>query len=226
MRRTLIFALVFLSSILLVQSSGYAQPDQQRVDTTFLKVKGNGKFKPTKRSKATHFKTVHYKNGQMVELMVANTETGNLVMHKYYANGKPVGRWEYFNANGELTRIRDFTRLVYCPCEQRLDSIPPDGLILPVFGSGDADLLKYLSENIVYPVESKNNYTTGTLYISFVVNKDGHPTDLCICGQGLDAYCDLVVWEIVENMPAWSPGELNGEYAEVEYRLPVKFTLR
>lgn len=62
--------------------------------------------------------------------------------------------------------------------------------------------------------------------INFIVDESGEPIDFKICDQGLDGYCDLVVWEVVENFPLWTPGVYEGEPVEVEYRLPVKFSLR
>lgn len=88
------------------------------------------------------------------------------------------------------------------------------------------NLNDYLSANIKYPEAEKKKGITGTVYINFVVNKDGSISDAKVLrgvqnGPGLDAEA----LRVVSSMPAWIPGENGGKVVRVQYNLPIHFEL-
>ncbi|NEN24314.1 hypothetical protein G3O08_12445 [Cryomorpha ignava] len=86
--------------------------------------------------------------------------------------------------------------------------------------------MTYVERRIRYPAQSRSLGTTGILKINFIVDKTGKAKISHICGDGLDGYFDLVVWEIVEQMPRWKPGTKERQPVEVNYYLSVAFDLK
>lgn len=95
---------------------------------------------------------------------------------------------------------------------------------MPVFGSGDADLLAYLSQNIKYPILARETGITGTVYISFVVERDGSLSDIRILRE-VGGGCTTEALRVIQNMPRWTPGNQRGIPVRVRMNLPVKFML-
>jgi periplasmic protein TonB len=96
---------------------------------------------------------------------------------------------------------------------------------LPSFPGGEAELQKYLSQNIKYPAIAKENNIQGTVALSFVVEKDGSLSNIKILkdpGGG----CGKEAVRVLESMPRWTPGEAaGGNKVKVKFTLPVRFRL-
>ena len=89
------------------------------------------------------------------------------------------------------------------------------------------DMNRYIANNIQYPEKEKNSNITGTVFITFVVEKDGHLTGIRILrgvpgGPGLDAEAIRVIGA----MPKWAPGQQNGQPVRVQYSIPILFKLK
>ena len=95
---------------------------------------------------------------------------------------------------------------------------------MPKFGSGDADLLNYLSNNIKYPQMALESGISGIVYLKFVVDKEGKVGDVQIL-RGIGGGCDEEAVRKVKGMPSWSPGKQRGKPVSVYYHLPVEFSL-
>jgi protein TonB len=97
---------------------------------------------------------------------------------------------------------------------------------MPSFPGGEEALMKYMRKNIQFPAVEKDNGIQGTVYVYFVINKEGKVEDAKIArgvkgGPGLDAEAIRVV----KNMPAWSVGKQNGRAVKVQFTYPIKFVL-
>jgi len=95
---------------------------------------------------------------------------------------------------------------------------------MPEYPGGDDAMLKFLSQNIIYPQIAKETGITGTVYSRFVVEKDGSVSDVNVL-KGIGGGCDEEVVRVVKLMPKWSPGLQEGKKVRVQFNLPVKFTL-
>ena len=94
----------------------------------------------------------------------------------------------------------------------------------PEFPNGMAALYKYLRDHLHFPQTAIDNGISGTVYISFIISKDGiiqHATVLRGVGGGLDQEA----LRVVNQMPAWKPGKHNGKAVAVNFILPIKFQL-
>lgn len=95
----------------------------------------------------------------------------------------------------------------------------------PEFPGGMEALTKYLSENIKYPEQAKKDKIQGKVYISFVVEKDGSVADAKVL-RGIGGGCDEEALRVVNAMPKWEPGKLQGTPVRVQFNLPIVFKLQ
>ncbi|MEA3478033.1 MAG: energy transducer TonB [Bacteroidota bacterium] len=96
---------------------------------------------------------------------------------------------------------------------------------MPVPPGGLAALYKYLGENIKYPVMAKESGIQGTVYVTFVVERNGSVSDVRVL-RGIGGGCDEEAVRVVKNMPKWKAGKQRGKPVRVQYNLPVKFILQ
>jgi protein TonB len=98
---------------------------------------------------------------------------------------------------------------------------------MPEFNGGAEALYKYLSENIQYPTQAKENAREGKVVLQFVVGKDGK-----IDGSSIEMVGNDPGWgfkeeaiRVVRTMPAWKPGKQNGNPVTIRCTLPIRFKL-
>jgi protein TonB len=96
---------------------------------------------------------------------------------------------------------------------------------MPSFPGGDEERVKYLSKNMVYPPSASENGIQGTVYVSFVVDRNGHIADVKVL-RSVDPELDKEAVRVVKNMPSWLPGKQNGAAVRVAYTMPIKFVLQ
>lgn len=96
---------------------------------------------------------------------------------------------------------------------------------MPSFPGGEEALMKYLGNNIRYPAIAKDAGIQGTVYVTFVVEKDGEVTNVRVLRDIGGGTAEEAI-RVVENMPDWKPGKQRGKSVKVQYNLPIRFTLR
>ena len=95
---------------------------------------------------------------------------------------------------------------------------------MPSFPDGISGLRTYLNQNIRYPAEAQENCVQGRVVVSFVVEKDGHISDVTVL-RSVEPSLDKEAVRVVRNMPRWTPGKQGGEPVRVRYNVPVSFQL-
>jgi len=96
--------------------------------------------------------------------------------------------------------------------------------ILPEFPGGMTALRKFIGDNLQYPDAAQEAEASGTVYVKFVVTKDGSITNIQI-ERKLGYGCEEEVVRIFKRMPKWAPGRLNGKAVNCQFRLPITFAL-
>lgn len=96
---------------------------------------------------------------------------------------------------------------------------------MPSFPGGEKERLRFLSQNTSYPQLAKEAGIQGTVYLAFVVEKDGSITDLRVL-RGVDGGCTEEAVRVVKSMPNWNPGKQRGIPVRVEISISIKFTLQ
>ena len=95
---------------------------------------------------------------------------------------------------------------------------------MPSFPGGISGLRTYLNQNIRYPAEAQENCVQGRVVVSFVVEKDGHISDVTVL-RSVDPSLDKEAVRVIRNMPRWTPGKQGGDPVRVRYNVPVSFRL-
>ncbi len=95
----------------------------------------------------------------------------------------------------------------------------------PEFPGGQAAMMKFLSDNIRYPVIAQENGIQGRVICNFVVERDGSITDVQVV-RGQDPSLDREAIRVIQQMPRWKPGKQRGSAVRVRFTLPVVFRLQ
>ncbi len=94
----------------------------------------------------------------------------------------------------------------------------------PEFPGGDKKRIEFLTENIKYPVEARESGVQGTVYVGFVVEKDGSIKDARVL-RGIGKGCEDEALRVIRQMPKWKPGTQRRQPVNVQMTLPITFVL-
>ncbi len=86
-------------------------------------------------------------------------------------------------------------------------------------------LLEFIYANIQYPAIARENGVSGTVYIRFVVERDGNISNIESI-RDIGAGCSDEAIRVVKLMPKWNPGKQRGNPVRVMFTLPVKYELK
>ena len=84
---------------------------------------------------------------------------------------------------------------------------------------------KFLQKNLRYPIMAQEAGASGKVFMSFIIEKDGHLSDITVMrkvGYGFDEEATRVL----KIAPAWKPGMQNGQAVRVRYTIPINFQLQ
>ncbi len=94
----------------------------------------------------------------------------------------------------------------------------------PQFPGGNDALYQYLGYNAHYPEKAKADGIQGTVYLTFIIEKDGSISNIRVLRSPSDMLSDEAR-RLVKAMPKWKPGKQNGKNVRVQYNLPINFQL-
>ena len=92
------------------------------------------------------------------------------------------------------------------------------------FNGGVDGLSKYLSENLKYPTQAKDQGVEGVVYVQFIVEEDGSLSNVEIL-KGIGAGCDEEAKRIIEASPKWIPGKQQGKLVRQKMLQKLVFKL-
>jgi len=96
---------------------------------------------------------------------------------------------------------------------------------MPEFQGGDLSTFhSYIQSNTRYPRIAEENNLSGTVHVTFVINKKGELADIQIL-RGVDPSLDNEVIRALKAAPKWVPGKQRDRPVLVRMSMPVKFTL-
>ena len=95
---------------------------------------------------------------------------------------------------------------------------------MPTYPGGVAELSKFISERLVYPEAALADSAQGIVQVSFIVEKNGTPSEFEVLDEHHPAL-EAEAVRVLQQMPRWNPATQNGVKVRVEYVVPVKFTL-
>ena len=112
--------------------------------------------------------------------------------------------------------------------EPVISNTKPDMSVLdevPEFPGGTEALYKYISENIQYPEQAKEDGIEGRVLMRFTVAKDGSIVNVEVA-RGIGGGCDEEALRVVKAMPKWKPAIKDGKPVAGQYALPIHFKLQ
>jgi protein TonB len=92
----------------------------------------------------------------------------------------------------------------------------------PQYPGGWEAMRKFIKKNLKYPKPALRNKIEGTIYVQFIVEKDGRVSSVTTL-RGISSDCDREGERVVSMMPKWTPGKNEGEYVPVRFVLPIEF---
>jgi protein TonB len=97
---------------------------------------------------------------------------------------------------------------------------------MPTFQGKDGRYFRnYIAERVKFPEDAIKNSISGTVYISFVIDKDGSVTDVEVL-RGVHDVIDNAVVKVIKNSPRWEPGINDGNYVRVKFAIAIAFQLQ
>jgi len=110
------------------------------------------------------------------------------------------------------------------PVIEKADEILDFTEVMPEPIGGMESWGSYLQKNLRYPTQARRMGVEGTVYVSFIVNKDGSISGVEVL-RGIGAGCDDEAIRVIENAARWKPGLQGSRPVAVRMRLPIRFRL-
>lgn len=107
------------------------------------------------------------------------------------------------------------------PQDNRVFSAPE---VNPAFPGGQGALMRWVASNLRYPAVAAEAGIQGRVVVTFIVDKNGHPTDVKVI-RGIHPALDAEAIRLVKSMPKWTPGTVNGTPVNCTFSLPITFRL-
>jgi len=94
----------------------------------------------------------------------------------------------------------------------------------PSFPGGQNGLQRFIRRNFRYTDAAVKAKADGAVILRFVVNTDGSLSDVTIV-RGIGYGLDEEALSLIEKMPPWNPGELDGQKVRVYHTMPITVRL-
>jgi len=95
---------------------------------------------------------------------------------------------------------------------------------IPEYPGGEGAMMKYIKDNLKYPITAFEKGIQGRVIIRFVVEKTGTINNVELI-RGIDPACDKEALRVIKTMPDWKPGKMKGESVSVYFTLPIDFKM-
>ncbi|MDD3876164.1 MAG: energy transducer TonB [Bacteroidales bacterium] len=132
---------------------------------------------------------------------------------------------QFSNELQVIVEVKPVERIVYIEPEV-IEEIPVDWAeVMAEFQGGEGARLAFLRQHITYPMMARRLQIQGTVYVEFIVERDGSLTDIKII-RGIGGGCDEEALRVAQLMPKWIPAKQRGKPVRFKARMPIKFELR
>lgn len=118
-----------------------------------------------------------------------------------------------FETQSEIVKIDDGEMEVFEEVEE-----------MPEFPGGQNALFQFITSNVVYPEEAMKNDIQGKVYVSFVITKEGKVDNVEIA-KSVALDLDAEAKRVIEILPDWTPGKIDGKNVNVAFTIPINFQL-
>lgn len=95
--------------------------------------------------------------------------------------------------------------------------------VMPTFKGGGLDNFRlWLQKRTNYPQAAIENKIRGTVFLTFIVEKDGSVSNVTVI-KGVHPLLDNEAVKTISESPKWSPGLQRGQPVRVQFRIPLSF---
>lgn len=94
----------------------------------------------------------------------------------------------------------------------------------PEFPGGNDSLFNFIRRNIIYPQDAMEKGIEGTVYIKFVVERDGSLSNFKLL-RGVHPSLDAEALRVIKLSPKWKPGKQRNVPVRSVFNMPIKFKL-
>jgi periplasmic protein TonB len=108
------------------------------------------------------------------------------------------------------------------PVEDPIIAVPE---FMPEFPGGPEALFRYFRQNLKYPAQELQLGISGTVYVGFVVEKDGSISHVHV-SRGVSPGLNEEAMRVVRNMPNWIPGRMGIHPVRASYTVPISFRVQ
>jgi TonB family protein len=95
---------------------------------------------------------------------------------------------------------------------------------MPGYPGGEEALLDFIASTVKYPDEAMEKGIEGRVYVSFTISDKGKVMDAKIA-KGVDPLLDKEALRVIKSMPDWKPGMQRGVFVNVQFTVPINFSL-
>lgn len=119
-------------------------------------------------------------------------------------------------------------------CQKQVEEEPPyeddkvyilvdEGCVFP---GGNEEITPFLMNNIRYPQAARDAGLQGNAFVTFVIDKEGRAKNARILRPfPLCPEIDEEALRLIEIMPRWTPGIIDGKAVNVQRSLAIRFNL-
>lgn len=145
----------------------------------------------------------NYKQGKKVGEWVAHYENDSLAIREIYNEDSKLVDSIYLDENGKAT--------------QKFSVMTP-----AIYPGGMDNFYKFFGDNLKYPSEVIDRQIGGTLFASFIINKEGSIEDIRIEKSPHYSFSKEVL-RVLKKTAKWTPATFLGKKIEVKFTMPVRF---
>jgi periplasmic protein TonB len=116
------------------------------------------------------------------------------------------------------------TKLVAQNTEAAADTTKTEIEQPAMFPGGMEKFYEYIKDNLKYPSKARKKGVEGTVFIAFVIGKDGKVGDVELV-KGIDKHCDAAALKVIKNSPPWIPAFQRNKLVRYRLTVPIKFKM-
>lgn len=95
--------------------------------------------------------------------------------------------------------------------------------VMPTFKGGDLTKFReWVGKHTNYPAAAMENKIRGTVFLTFIVEKDGSVSNVTVL-KGVHPLLDEEAVKAISDSPLWSPGLQRGQPVRVRFQIPLTF---
>ncbi|TXC85171.1 TonB family protein [Luteibaculum oceani] len=182
--------------------------------------------------KRGRIKVLQINDGNTKTTQIYNVKLQCLVYQEQHSNGIPTGKWVNNTENCEKINAWDFSKLVYETIslgDSLFSNLEPESKYenyeKAFFGKDSTGIFHYIARNLRYPNQARNLGVSGEVYVQFIIKASGKAQMASII-QGAHPFLDLECWNLIENMPNWTPAKKDGIPVDSYSVVSMNFDLR